>query len=454
MSTERLSTRGGARPPVKPKGRDARSLTKPANGSSGVAIPPKPDTMQSAFSSPLDTSNWQVRAPFVYEYVYCQAANTIAANSDRKVDHMLSVAWSKSKSNGAEPDMMSLYSSLGNRHTCSTIAEWSTSHTQPRDVSPWDGDMSIITKSQFTLPPRGSMSNSASTLAAFNGLPAGVMHDKLGQDEFQVSVTALKMHDSGNILFGCALRNVLVFDANSLKRKGTLVLLDNVDGVYDVGRDYVVANSFNGEIGVWKSGSRNHMWRYNDMRRFKESAESRTQITALRVASKDSGVFAGDSNKGLSFCDFRERYIARLASLHTGVISSIEDAGGSKILVGTYEGDLRLLDTRFMSQGSTSVICSYATELHGAGIGAIRMCPQSDNLFACSVGSDVHIYYKEKPAGKKALIFSHQAHRTLVTDFSWHPSRNNMYTIGSVDIGAAHYPGELQIWRPSDSVLY
>ncbi|KAJ2862373.1 hypothetical protein GGH94_004311 [Coemansia aciculifera] len=450
--TGRRSSRSNAQSPVQPKSGSARSLTKPTNGTKTPSISPTTGTTQSASSLALDVSNWQSRAPFIYEYIYCQPSKTIAAHSDRNVDHMLSVAWSKSKS--TEAGLTSLYSSLGNHHSCATVSDWSASHSSPRDNSPWSGDMSIITKSQFSLPPRGSMTNSASTLAAFNGLPAGVMHDKQGQDAFQVSVTGFKMHDGGSILFGCALRSVLVFDANSLKRKGTLVLLDNIDGVYDVGRDYVVANSYNGEIGVWKSGSRNHMWRYNDMRRFKAPPEKKALITALRVAKNDSGVYAGDSNKGLSYCDFRERYIGRLSLSQTGVISSIEDAGGSKILVGTYEGDLKLLDTRFMSQGNTSEVCSYETALHGAGIGAIRMCPQNENMFACSAGSDVLIYYKEKPAGKQALLFSHQAHRTLVTDFSWHPSRNNMYTIGSVDIGSKQVPGELQIWRPSDMVMY
>ncbi|KAJ2730662.1 hypothetical protein IW152_005094 [Coemansia sp. BCRC 34962] len=429
-STGRISTNNEALPPA-----------LPANGKApSVAI------------VPLDVGSWQVRAPYIYEYIYCQTASTIAAYSDSKAKHMLSVAWSKSKS--ADPSMMSLYSSLGNHHTCDTISNWSVSHTSPRDDNLCEGDVSRITKSQFALPPRGSMANDSSTLAAFSGMPAGVVQNRQGSDEFQVPVTAFKMHDNGNILFGCALRSVLVFDANSLKRKGTLVLLDNIDGVYDVGRDYVVANAYNGEIGVWKAGSRNHMWRYNDMRRFKGQAEQKSLITALRVARSDAGVYAGDSGKGLSYCDFRERYIGRLSSPHSGVISCIEDAGGSKILVGTYEGDARLLDTRFLRQSSASAICSYATGLNGAGIGAIRMCPQNDNMFACSAGSDVLVYYKEVPAGKKALLFTHQAHRTLVTDFGWHPSRNNMYTIGSVDIGAKYCPGELHIWRPADMILY
>ncbi|KAJ2018206.1 hypothetical protein H4S04_005956 [Coemansia sp. S16] len=444
------SKSSSARASVQPKNGSSRPLTKPTNVTKSLPTPPTSVTSESTSSLSLDVSNWQSRAPFIYEYIYCQPSKSIAVHSDRSVDHMLSVAWCKVP----QSSLMSLYSSLGNHHACTTVSDWSMSHSSPRDDSPWSGDMSIITKSQFTLPPRGSMTNSASTLAAFNGLPAGVMHDKQGQDEFQVSVTAFKMHDGGNILFGCALRSVLVFDASSLKRKGTLVLLDNIDGVYDVGRDYVVANSVNGEIGVWKSGSRNHMWRYNDMRRFKALPEKRTLITALRVAKSDKGVYAGDSNKGLSYCDFRERYIGRLSSSQTGVVSSIEDAGGSKILVGTYEGDLKLLDTRFMSQGNTSEVCSYATGLYGAGIGAIRMCPHNENMFACSAGSDVLIYYKEKPASKQSLLFNHQAHRTLVTDFGWHPSRNNIYTIGSVDIGSKQVPGELQIWRPSDMVMY
>ncbi|KAJ2908938.1 hypothetical protein GGI21_002386 [Coemansia aciculifera] len=177
-------------------------------------------------------------------------------------------------------------------------------------------------------------------------------------------------------------------------------------------------------------------------------------ITALRVASDDGGVYAGDFKKCLSYCDFRERYIGKRLQ-HSGVVSCIENAGDNKLLVGTHEGALDLLDTRFMhDEDKLSAVCSYTTGIAGAGIGGIRMCPQNANMFACSVGSDVLIYYKETSAKRNPLVFSHQAHRTLVTDFSWHPSRNYMYTIGSVDIGDASCPGELQIWRPVDSVMY
>ncbi|KAJ2695657.1 hypothetical protein H4218_005143 [Coemansia sp. IMI 209128] len=429
-------------------------LTGRSSIRSAVQRPARPtgDKEPSTTIGHLDIGHWQVQAPYMYEYVYCQTASTIAADTESKAEHMLSIAWSKSKS--ADSSTMSLYSSLGNSRARDTVSNWSLSHSSPRDDYSCEGDVSMIAKSQFALPPRGSMAHDSSTLAAFNGVPAGVVQNRQGKDEFQVPVTAFKMHDSGNILFGCALRSVLVFDANTLKRKGTLVLLDNIDGVYDVGRDYVVANAYNGGIGVWRSGSRNHMWRYNDMRRFKGRAEHKPLITALRVARSDAGVYAGDSGKGLSYCDFRERYIDRLSSPHSGVISCIEDAGGSKILVGTFEGDLRLLDTRFMKEANTSAICSYATGLDSAGIGNIRMCPQNENMFACSAGSDVLIYHKEVPAGEKALLFSHKAHRTLVTDFGWHPSRNNMYTIGSVDIGTRYCPGELHIWRPVNDVLY
>ncbi|KAJ2746446.1 hypothetical protein GGI20_001364 [Coemansia sp. BCRC 34301] len=435
--------------------------TPPTNGSTSPSTPNS--TPRSAPSSMLNMNHWQSKVPFIYEYLYCQTSSTFTEEPDRNMEHILSVAWSKS----TEPGLMCLYSSLGNGQASGTIRNWSMGYGKPRDDSSLADSKAVITKSQFAMPPRGSSStNGASTLAAFNGLPAGITHTIPARDAsvddnvYNHTVTGLKIHNRGDIMFGNGLRALLVFDANNLKRKGTLALLDNMDGVYDVGRNYVVSNSYYGNIGVWKSddGLCNYKWRYNDLRIFRGATPWQTsekvRITALRVASNDSGVYAGDSGKGLSLCDFRERYIEKRSSPHTGVISSIENAGDNRLLVGTFEGSLSLLDTRFMSECRTSVVSSYATGVTGAGIGGIRMCPHNNNVFACSVGSDVILFYTEKPPNKDSLLFSHHAHRTLVTDFGWHPSRNSIYTIGSVDIGNKHCPGELQIWRPTDEIMY
>ncbi|KAJ2470012.1 hypothetical protein EV174_006174, partial [Coemansia sp. RSA 2320] len=356
------------------------------------------------------------------------------------MDCLLSVAWSKTRGSQA----VSFYSILGNDKAARTAATWSALHeTNGRESS-------IYTKSQFVLPPRGSLTNSASTLAAFSGRPTGVVHSNYDKFDIPFAATSLKMHDDGHVLFGCAMQCVQVYDTETLGHKGTLLLLNEIDGVYDVGSAHVVANSTKGEVGVWKAGSRNYMWRYNDTRIFKNHSELPVSITALRVATNDLGVYVGDSEQSLAFSDFRERYIQRLGSSHSGMISSIECAGDNKLLVGTYSGDLRLLDTRFLGNAITSTVRTYGDGHRNQCISAIKRCPQNVNMFACSVGKEVLIYYQELPAGQQMLLFNHQAHKTPVTGFCWHPSRNHMYTIASVDQGEERYPGELHIWRPSD----
>ncbi|KAJ1661342.1 hypothetical protein GGF38_003699, partial [Coemansia sp. RSA 25] len=193
-STSRRVTRGGAQSSAGPAKRSTQPAIKLANDNAQKAALPTngsvPATPQPAPRSSLDMDHWQSKAPYIYEYIYCQTANTFTDRLDGSMEHILSVAWSKS----AEPGGMTLYTSLGNSEASSTIHNWRTDHDKPREDRSFRDSKSIITRSQFTLPARGSNTNGASTLAAFNGLPAGVTHESFVQDDFGHVVTGLKMH--------------------------------------------------------------------------------------------------------------------------------------------------------------------------------------------------------------------------------------------------------------------
>ncbi|KAJ2709377.1 hypothetical protein H4R19_004286, partial [Coemansia spiralis] len=288
-----------------------------------------------------------------------------------------------------------------------------------------------------------------------------ILHKHQNMDDNKQAISSLKLHDDGRILFGCAMQSVYVWSTDGLRQRAMLLLMDDVDGVYDVGRAHVVASSRRGEIGVWKAGSRNYMWRYNDTRRFRAAPVLPgvpLHITALQIAAGDDGVYVGDSLGQLSHCDFRAPHIESLTSDHRGVLKCVELAGSHGILAGTYSGQLSLLDTRFMrasraASGSTSIVRQYRAPTSGAGaVNSIHVCPHDPDILACAVDSSVCIYAKE-PQYAQSLLFSHEAHQTQVTDFCWHPDRDYMYTIGSAEIGVDRGSGEIQIWRPSDVVL-
>ncbi|KAI8320172.1 hypothetical protein GQ54DRAFT_264080 [Martensiomyces pterosporus] len=389
----------------------------------------------------FNMDEWRAKAPFIYEFIYRQLPDVTSG-----LENSLSMTWCTNK----QTNMLEMYSSQGNSTALQVVNGQEVAKRGAEDAR------STITMSSFDVPPRGSASNMLSTLDAFNSNEVRVLQKNRQKDDNLGAINALKLYDDGSILFGCSMRSVLVWSTEVIKQKETLLLIDDVDGIYDVGKDHVVANSRMGEMGVWKSGSRNYMWRYNDTRKFRGSplhSASPTAITALRVAVDDGGAFIGDSSRNLSFSDFREPYMRRLSSTHRGIIRCIEPVNRHGIIIGTDEGYLGLLDTRYMrSSGQTAAVSVYELPT-SKPVARIKVCPHDANVFACSVNRNVYIYNKQ-PKRNHSLLFCHEAHQTPVVDFSWHPDREFMYSIGSLETGEGRGSGEFQIWRPSDIAMY
>ncbi|KAJ2704892.1 GATOR complex protein wdr59 [Coemansia sp. D1744] len=206
-----------------------------------------------------------------------------------------------------------------------------------------------------------------------------------------------------------------------------------------------------GEVGVWKSASRNYMWRYNDTRRLQCDMDDMPVVSSLHVTLSDDGAFVGYSHGALAYCDFRVPYMKSVTSF-AGAVRCIESTTGHCVVVGTDSGSLSLLDMRFArSESSSSIVRTYEQPVQ-APITAIRSCPHDPRVFAVAVGTNVHIYNCE-PRDSRCLLFTHEAHQSKVMDLGWHPSPEFSYTIGSVELGSGHGSGEFQIWRPSDFIL-
>ncbi|KAJ1731596.1 hypothetical protein LPJ61_002460 [Coemansia biformis] len=391
----------------------------------------------------MDMTPWRAKAPFIYDFIYRRAPEATADDDGC----CLSMAWGQ----GQQPGTLNCYLSQGNLAAASTVRDWINVGQSFDDVS------SAITMTTFDIPACGHSANIKSLLSAFNSSDVSILHKNQKKDDNRQVIAALKLYDEGRILFGCTMQSVIVWSTDAIRQKEMLLLMDDIDGVYDVGRDYVVANSSRGEMGVWKAGSRNYMWRYNDTRRFRGTPLLSTdslRITALQVAADDQGAYVGDSLGRLSYCDFRAPHIDRLTSEHRGILKCIEPVGSHGVLTGTYDGRIALLDARFIhANGQASVVRKYHSSAGSIDtVNSIRVCPHNPDIFACAIGTNVYIYAKE-PQQSQSLLFSHEAHQTQVTDFCWHPDIDFMYTIGSTELGAGRGSGEIQIWRPSGNIL-
>ncbi|KAJ2081682.1 hypothetical protein H4R24_002143 [Coemansia sp. RSA 988] len=445
------STKIGNPPGRRPAGR-LQSARQRRNSISNSAIPMSIDDQsmleddQKYVRNILDMEEWRAKAPFIYEFIYRRVPEETACDDGC----CLSMAWCI----GEQNNTMNCFLSQGSVSAASLVRDW----LSPGPAS--DEASSAITMTAFEIPKRGQMANIKSLLGAFNSNEVSILHKNLNKDDYQHAISSLQLYDEGRILFGCTMQSVIVWSTDMIKQKESLLLIDDIDGVYDVGRDYVVANSSKGEVGVWKSGSRNYIWRYNDTRKFRDRSmlfAGSPRITALQVAASDMGAYVGSTSGHLSYCDFRTRYIEMRTSEHRGILKCIELSGEHGILTGTYDGELSLIDSRFMRAGGRtselSVVERYHTPFGSNPITNIRVCPHDSNAFACSVDTNVYIYCKEPSQGYGSLLFNHKAHQTQVTDFSWHPDPEFQYTIGSTEVGTTGRSGELQIWRPSGIIL-
>ncbi|KAJ1796287.1 hypothetical protein LPJ75_007270 [Coemansia sp. RSA 2598] len=213
-------------------------------------------------------------------------------------------------------------------------------------------------------------------------------------------------------------------------------------------------------MGVWKAGSANYIWRYNDTRKYRSSSSSLlgeyqlpTIITALKIAPNDLCTYVGNSRGVLSMSDFREPYIQDLGVVQRDGICSIELIGEQQILVGTQSGDIELYDVRFArNDGKPGPLRSFKLPTDTAA-SQIQACPSSPHrVFACSSGKNVYIYLNEVDSGALP-VFTHLGHQTAVADFRWHPGQGYDYTIGSIETGGESGRGLIQVWRPADLIV-
>ncbi|KAJ1884186.1 hypothetical protein LPJ66_010731, partial [Kickxella alabastrina] len=256
---------------------------------------------------------WRAKTPFGYQFFYSQKPPAEEVFGS----HCLSMTWCPSKKRGR----LDLHMVQGNGSSVDVINNWKFQ----RQLS--DSSKSLIVQCPIDFPARSPAECMQTPVDIFKSSEVNKVLVVANKDDQACPVVSLKLHNHGRILFACSMNNIMVIDAASYKQKATLVLLDDIDGIFDVGRDYVVANSMHGEVGVWKAGSLNYMWRYNDTRRFHNAQKDgamNMSITALKIAPNDACVYVGDSSKGLSMIDFRLPFINRLSTPHRGIIHSIE----------------------------------------------------------------------------------------------------------------------------------
>ncbi|KAJ1934000.1 hypothetical protein GGF37_006534, partial [Kickxella alabastrina] len=366
---------------------------------------------------------WRAKTPFGYQFFYSQKPPTEEVFGS----HCLSMTWCPSK----KRSRLDLHMVQGNGSSVDVINNWKFQ----RQLS--DSSKSLIVQCPIDFPARSPAECMQTPADIFKSSEVNKVLVVANKDDQACPVVSLKLHDHGRILFACSMNNIMVIDAASYKQKATLVLLDDIDSIFDIGRDYVVANSMHGEVGVWKAGSSNYMWRYNDTRRFHNAQKDGTMnmsITALKIAPNDACVYVGDSSKGLSMIDFRLPFINRLSTPHRGIIHSIETMDSHGILVGTSDGYIEQMDTRFVG-GNKAVNFINRFKVPASSIAnRIRVCPHDPKVFSCSSGSNVHIY-QIRPESQKIPLFTHQAHQTTVSGFEWHPEWEYRYTIGSSETG-------------------
>ncbi|KAJ1841498.1 hypothetical protein LPJ70_004198, partial [Coemansia sp. RSA 2708] len=345
----------------------------------------------------MDAWQWRRRAPFVYEFLYRRAPQATEIDDGCS----LSMAWGAGGAGG----LVDCYMSQGNVQAATLARDWAQVRQSSDDVA------SAVTMTSFDLPARGRAASMRTLLAAFASEEVAVLHRNQNKDDNTHAITDLKLRDDGRVLFGCAQESVFVWTTHAIRQRESLLLLDGIDGVYDAGRDHVVANSTRGRVGVWKSGSRNYVWRFSDARRFRTHAADAPRVTALRVAPADDVAYVGDAGGGLALCDFREPYLQRLTSDHPGSVRCIEPAGAHALVVGTGDGCLGLLDTRCVrADARASIVRSFPTP-RAQPVAAVRACPHDARVFAAAAGSTVHIYRAE-PQDGRTLLFAHEAHQT------------------------------------------
>ncbi|KAJ2640166.1 hypothetical protein GGF40_000314 [Coemansia sp. RSA 1286] len=386
---------------------------------------------------------FRARAPFVYQFIHSHVPSEIESTGS----HCLSMVWGPTKHRGK----MDLFVSQGNAGSMKDMQYICYN----RDLS--EDSRSTVVQYPFEIPKRFSAESALTPAHVFDlseTRPQYVAGDK---ENNSGPVASLKLYDEGRVMLGCSVYGVMVWNTDPIKHRQTLILIDDVSGVYDVGSNYIVTNSANGEMGVWKAGSANYIWRYNDTRKYRKlpstGYELQTIITALKIAPNDTCTLIGNSKGALSLSDFREPYIQDLGMVKKDGISSIELIGDKQMLVGTQGGDIELYDIRYAQKDSKlTPIRSFSVPTANAA-NQIQVCPGNSRVFACASSKYVYIYSNQVGSHDPLPAFTHFGHQTTVSDFRWHPGQNYDYTIGSMETGCKGSHGLVQVWRPTNFVV-
>ncbi|KAJ2599156.1 hypothetical protein GGF39_002357 [Coemansia sp. RSA 1721] len=430
----------------KKKGKRTRKGKKGNNVATSIQAK---ETVQSVDNHVNDNARdsinieFRARAPFVYQFIHSHVPSEIESTGS----HCLSMVWGPTKQRGK----MDLFVSQGNAGSMKDMQYICYN----RDLS--EDSRSTVVQYPFEIPKRFSAESALTPAHVFDlseTRPQYVAGDK---ENNSGPVASLKLYDEGRVMLGCSVYGVMVWNTDPIKHRQTLILIDDVSGVYDVGSNYIVTNSANGEMGVWKAGSANYIWRYNDTRKYRKlpstGYELQTIITALKIAPNDTCTLIGNSKGALSLSDFREPYIQDLGMVKKDGISSIELIGDKQMLVGTQGGDIELYDIRYAQKDSKlTPIRSFSVPTANAA-NQIQVCPGNSRVFACASSKYVYIYSNQVGSHDPLPAFTHFGHQTTVSDFRWHPGQNYDYTIGSMETGCKGSHGLVQVWRPTNFVV-
>ncbi|KAJ1720652.1 hypothetical protein LPJ53_004738 [Coemansia erecta] len=378
--------------------------------------------------------------PFLYDFFHAQ----LPCEADGIGSHCLSMAWQPAEVS-RKSDSLDFFISQGAQDSVAAALHGPDA-TEVEEFS--------TCLFRCTVDIQRQLFRYTSPTLSVNSLPSSSYDDSdtnTAVDRNFKPVTQLKLYDQGRVMFGCSMSSLMVWVTETMKHSHSLLLIDDINDVYDVGKDYVVAGSGRGDVGVWKAGSKSHLWRFNDARRFENSRKTgymSPEVSALRISYGDDCAYVGDSLGSLSVCDFREPRIKTVSPIDRGGINSIDIIDNRQILVGTEKGIIATLDSRMMGGSHGTKVLSVYTPDIADTVRSIQVNPHNSSVIACSGYEDIRIY-RADPIGDLMPVFTHSLHQSVIADYSWHPNSEHKYTIGSLDTGEGFDTGEIQIWQPT-----
>ncbi|ORX73262.1 hypothetical protein DL89DRAFT_90464 [Linderina pennispora] len=143
------------------------------------------------------------------------------------------------------------------------------------------------------LAPLGSSESIETVLDQFRRNHVTILNAGKVKDKNETAIRSLRMHGGGSLMLGCTGRTIIMWDTENFVQKGTLRLMGDINDVYDVGGDYLVANSTQSKVGVWKRDSSNFMWCFSGARQFSRKSDGCRIATAIKVNTKWANSICG-----------------------------------------------------------------------------------------------------------------------------------------------------------------